>query len=216
MELLPLCLSAKLATIATLILIVIAAPMAYLLTNSSWPGRSFVEALFNLPIALPPTVIGFYLLFLLGPKGSVGMVWEGLFGGSLLFTFTGIVIASLIYSLPFAIQPIKASFEKIDPRLKESAYVLGLSPAATFFRVIIPNSINGIAAAAILVFLHTMGAFGVVLMVGGSIAGETRVASIAIYEAVESMQYQKAWELSLAFLPISFIFLLLVNKLTRK
>ena len=134
----------------------------------------------------------------------------------MLFTFTGIVIASLIYSLPFAIQPIKASFEKIDPRLKENAYVLGLSPAATFFRVIIPNSINGIAAAAILVFLHTMGAFGVVLMVGGSIAGETRVASIAIYEAVESMQYQKAWELSLAFVPISFFFLLLVNKLSRK
>ncbi len=216
MELLPLYLSAKLATIATLILIVIAAPLAYLLTSSSWPGRSFVEALFNLPIALPPTVIGFYLLFLLGPKGSVGMMWESLFGGPLLFTFTGIVIASLIYSMPFAIQPIKASFEKIDPRLKESAYVLGLSPMATFFRVILPNSINGIAAAAILVFLHTMGAFGVVLMVGGSIAGETRVASIAIYEAVESMQYQKARELSLAFVPISFFFLLLVNKLSRK
>jgi molybdate transport system permease protein len=216
MELLPLYLSAKLASIATLILIVIAAPLAYLLTSASWPGKSFAEALFNLPIALPPTVIGFYLLFLMGPKGSVGMAWESLFGGPLLFTFTGIVIASIIYSLPFAIQPIKASFEKIDPRLKESAYVLGLSPAATFFRVIIPNSINGIAAAAILVFLHTMGAFGVVLMVGGSVAGETRVASIAIYEAVESMQYQKAWELSLAFIPISYAFLLLVNKLTRK
>ena len=216
MELLPLYLSAKLAILATLILIVIAAPLAYLLTNSTWPGKSFVEALFNLPIALPPTVIGFYLLFLLGPKGSVGEVWERLFGGPLLFTFTGIVVASIIYSLPFAIQPIKASFEKIDPRLRENAYVLGLSPAATFFRVIIPNSINGIAAAAILVFLHTMGAFGVVLMVGGSIAGETRVASIAIYEAVESMQYRKAWELSLAFVPISFCFLLLVNKLTRK
>ena len=216
MELLPLYLSAKLATIATLILIAIAAPLAYLLTNSSWPGKSFVEALVNLPIALPPTVIGFYLLFILGPKGSVGMVWESLFGGPLLFTFTGIVIASIIYSLPFAIQPIKASFEKIDPRLKENAYVLGLSPAATFFRVIIPNSINGIAAAAILVFLHTMGAFGVVLMVGGSIAGETRVASIAIYEAVESMQYQKAWALSLAFIPISYCFLLLVNQLNEE
>jgi molybdate transport system permease protein len=216
MELLPLYLSAKLASIATLILIVIAAPMAYLLTSASWRGKSFVEALFNLPIALPPTVIGFYLLFLMGPKGSVGMAWESLSGGPLLFTFTGIVIASIIYSLPFAIQPIKASFEKIDPRLKESAYVLGLSPVATFFRAIIPNSINGIAAAAILVFLHTLGAFGVILMVGGSVAGETRVASIAIYEAVESMQYQKAWELSLAFIPISYCFLLLVNRLTRK
>ena len=215
MELLPLYLSAKLAAIATLILIAIAAPLAWLLTNFSWPGKSFVEALVNLPIALPPTVIGFYLLFALGPKGVVGMAWEGLFGGTPLFTFTGIVIASVFYSLPFATQPIKASFEKIDPRLKESAYILGLSPAATFFRVIVPNSINGIAAAAILVFLHTMGAFGVVLMVGGSIAGETRVASIAIYEAVESMQYEKAWALSLAFIPISYCFLLLVNRLTR-
>jgi molybdate transport system permease protein len=216
MELLPLYLSAKLSFVVTGILIVIAAPLAYLLTNSSWPGKSFVEALLNLPIALPPTVIGFYLLFLMGPKGSVGEAWESLFGGTLLFTFTGIVIASTIYSLPFAIQPIKASFEKIDPRLKEAAFVLGLSPIATFFRVIVPNSINGIVAASILVFLHTMGAFGVVLMVGGSISGETRVASIAIYEAVESMQYEKSWALSLAFLPIGYIFLLLVNSLTRK
>ncbi|HOD37081.1 MAG TPA: molybdate ABC transporter permease subunit [Syntrophales bacterium] len=216
MELLPLYLSAKLATLATAILVVVAAPLAYFLVHSSWPGKSFVEALFNLPIALPPTVIGFYLLYLMGPKGLAGQAWENLFGGPLLFTFSGIVIASIFYSLPFAVQPIKASFEKIDPRLKENAYVLGLSPIATFFRVIIPNSINGVAAAAILVFLHTMGAFGVVLMVGGSIAGETRVASIAIYEAVESMQYEKAWLLSLAFIPISYAFLLLVNRLTRK
>lgn len=211
----PLYLSAKLAVFATLVLILIAAPLAYLLTNTSWRGKSLVEALLNLPIALPPTVIGFYLLYILGP-GGIGTAWEKIFGGPLLFTFTGVVIASTIYSLPFAIQPIKASFEKIDPRLKESAYVLGLSPVTTFFRVILPNSFNGLAAAAILVFLHSMGAFGVVLMVGGSIAGETRVASIAIYEAVESMQYQKAWGLSLAFLPISYAFLLLVNRLTRK
>jgi molybdate transport system permease protein len=213
---LPLYLSAKLAVFATLVLIVIAAPAAYLLTNANWRGKSLVEALLNLPIALPPTVIGFYLLFILGPNGYIGAAWDRIFGGPLLFTFTGIVIASTIYSLPFAIQPIKASFEKIDPRLKESAYVLGLSPVATFFKVILPNSYNGLAAAAILVFLHSMGAFGVVLMVGGSISGETRVASIAIYEAVESMQYQKAWFLSLAFLPISYTFLLLVNRLTRK
>lgn len=216
MEFLPLYLSAKLAVLATLVLILIAAPLAYLLVNSDWRGKSLFEALLNLPIALPPTLIGFYLLFILGPKGCIGKVWDSVFGGSLLFTFTGIVIASTIYSLPFAIQPIKASFEKIDPRLKENAYVLGLSPVATFFKVILPNSYNGLAAAAILVFLHSMGAFGVVLMVGGSISGETRVASIAIYEAVESMQYQKAWGLSLAFIPISYAFLLLVNRLTRK
>jgi molybdate transport system permease protein len=142
-------------------------------------------------------------------------MWENMFGGSLLFTFIGITIATVIYSLPFAVQPIKAAFEKLDKRLRENAYVLGLSPIATFFRVIIPNSINGIAAAAILVFLHSLGAFGVILMVGGSIPGETRVASIAIYEAVESLQYRKAFLLSLAFLPISYFFLLLVKRLTR-
>jgi len=216
LELLPFYLSAKLALIATLVLIVTAAPLAYVLANSSWPGKSFVEALLNLPIALPPTVVGFYLLYLMGPRGCLGEMWERLFGGPLLFTFGGILIASIIYSFPFAIQPIKASFEKIDPRLKESAYVLGLSPVSTFFRVMLPNSLNGVAAAAILVFLHSMGAFGVILMVGGSMEGETRVASIAIYEAVESMQYEKAWRLSLLFIPISYAFLLLTNRLTRK
>jgi molybdate transport system permease protein len=215
MEFLPLYLSAKLAVIATMVLIVISAPLAYFLVFVKWPGKSLVEALISLPIALPPTVIGFYLLYIMGPKGYGGAVWEKIFGGSLLFTFTGIVIATVIYSLPFAMQPIKAAFEKLDVRLRENAYVLGLSPIATFFRVIIPNSINGITAGAILVFLHSMGAFGVILMVGGSVPGETRVASIAIYEAVEAMDYGRAWMLSLAFLPISYFFLLVVNKLTR-
>jgi molybdate transport system permease protein len=215
MELLPLYLSAKLAVITTCILIVISAPLAYCLAYTKWPGRHFCEALINLPIALPPTVIGLYLLYVLGPRGYVGTMWENMFGGSLLFTFIGITIATVIYSLPFAVQPIKAAFEKLDKRLRENAYVLGLSPIATLFRVIIPNSINGIAAAAILVFLHSLGAFGVILMVGGSIPGETRVACIAIYEAVESLQYRKAFLLSLAFLPISYFFLLLVNRLTR-
>ena len=193
----------------------IAAPLAYLLTNSSLPGKSFVEALFNLPIALPPTVIGFYLLFRLGPRGFVGRAWGRLFGGPLLFTFTGIAVASVLYSLPFAVQPMKASFEKIDPRLMENAYVLGLSPAATFFRVVLPNSINGIVAAAILVFLHSMGAFGVLLMVGGSVPGVTKVASIAVYEAVEAMDYQTAG-LDVPLLhPHQLCFLLLVNRLTE-
>ncbi|HRT26965.1 MAG TPA: molybdate ABC transporter permease subunit [Syntrophales bacterium] len=216
MDFLPLYLSAKLAVITTSVLILISAPLAYALVYAKWPGKFLFEALVNLPIALPPTVTGLYLLYLLGPQGYVGAIWKEVFGGTLLFTFAGIVIATAVYNLPFAVQPIKATFEKIDPRLRENAYVLGISPVATFFRVMIPNCINGIAAAAILVFLHSLGAFGVVLMVGGSISGETRVASIAIYEAVETMNFSEAWILSLAFLPVSYFLLLLVNRLTRR
>jgi len=151
----------------------------------------------------------------MGPKGLIGKVWAIFTGRSLLFTFIGITFASIIYSIPFAVQPMKAAFSKIDRRLLESAYVLGLSRKAAFFRVIIPNSVSGIAAAAILVFLHSMGAFGVLLMVGGSIPGETKVASIAIYEAVEMMNYRAAGMIALSFIPISYVFLLLVNKLNE-
>ncbi len=180
-----------------------------------FPGKSFLEALLNLPIALPPTVVGFYLLIVLGPKGTVGGLWEAATGSPLLFTFLGIAIASVVYSLPFAIQPMKAAFQKIDRRLLESAYILGLSRFSTFVRVIIPNSFSGIAASAILVFIHSMGAFGVILMLGGSIPGETKVASIAIYEAVESLNYREAGLMSLCLVPISFIFLLFVNYLNK-
>jgi molybdate transport system permease protein len=205
----------KLALVSTIILMVLAAPLAYMLAYVSIPGKSFLEALIYLPTALPPTVIGFYLIVIMGPKGMMGRAWENISGGSLLFTFTGIVIASIIYSIPFAVQPMKAAFQKLDRRLIENAYVLGLSKKSTFFRVILPNSISGIVAAAVLVFLHTIGAFGVLMMVGGSIPGETRVASIAIYEAVESLDYHKAGIICLSFIPISYAFLLLANKLNR-
>ncbi len=205
----------KLAFVSTIILIVLAAPLAYMLAFVSVPGKSFFEALIYLPTALPPTVIGFYLIILMGPGGIVGRAWESFPGGSLLFTFTGIVIASLVYSIPFAVQPMKVAFQKLDRRLLENAYVLGLSKRSAFFRVVLPNSISGIVAAAVLVFLHTIGAFGVLIMVGGSIPGETRVASIAIYEAVESMDYHTAGIISLSFLPISYAFLLLANWLNR-
>jgi len=205
----------KLALVTTAALVLLAAPLAAVLAFRRFPGKSLLEALVNLPLALPPTVIGFYLIVLMGPKGTVGRMWEALTGGSLLFTFVGIAVASALYSLPFAIQPMKAAFQKIDPRLLESAYVLGLSRTAAFVRVILPNSVSGIAAAGILVFLHTMGAFGVLLMVGGSLPGETRVASIAIYEAVETMDYTRAAWMSLAFVPISYLFLLAANRLNR-
>ena len=193
----------------------IAAPIAYLLAYTRFPGKSLMEALIYLPMALPPTAIGFYLLVVMGPKGFAGQAWETITGGSLLFTFLGITIASIIYSIPFAVQPMKAAFQKIDQRLLDAAYILGLSKRTAFFRVIIPNSVSGIAAAAVLVFLHSIGAFGVLLMVGGSIPGETKVASIAIYEAVETMNYSAAGMIALSFIPVSYAFLLLINKLNE-
>jgi molybdate transport system permease protein len=216
MDFLPIYVSLKLAMVTTLVLMPLAAPLAYILAYSRFPGKSFVEALVYLPMALPPTVLGFYLLIVMGPKGILGQGWSIMTGGTLLFTFLGITVASIIFSLPFAIQPMKAAFQKIDPRLLENSYVLGLSPFAAFFRVIIPNSLGGILASAILVFLHSMGAFGVLLMVGGSIPGRTKVASIAIYEAVEAMNYGEAGLMCLCFIPISYAFLLLVNRLNRE
>jgi len=208
--------SLKLAAITTVILIGLCAPLAYLMARVRFPGQSFVDALISLPMALPPTVIGFYLVILMGPKGPAGRNWEHLSGGALLFTFPGIVAAAAICSLPYAMQPMKAAFQKMDPKILESAYVLGLSRLQTFVKVVLPNSLGGIAAASILVFLHTLGAFGVILMVGGSVAGETRVASIAIYEAVESMNYTMAGLMSLCFVPVSFAFLMLINKLNER
>lgn len=205
----------KLALVTTALLMILAAPVAYLLAYSRFPGKSLLEALVYLPMALPPTVIGFYLIVAMGPKGWGGRAWEALTGESLLFTFVGITIASIIYSIPFAVQPMKAAFQKIDRRLLENAYILGLSKRAAFMRVIVPNSLTGIAAAAVLVFLHSIGAFGVLLMVGGSIPGETKVASIAIYEAVETMNYQAAGLMALSFIPISYAFLVLINKLNE-
>lgn len=216
MDYLALFVTLKLAMVTTVVLMVLAAPVAYFLAYSKFPGKSFLEALIYLPMALPPTVIGFYLIIMMGPKGWIGRMWEMLTGGSLLFTFLGITIASIIYSIPFAVQPMKAAFSKIDHRLLENAYILGLSKRAAFVRVIIPNSLGGIAAAAVLVFLHSIGAFGVLLMVGGSIPGETKVASIAIYEAVEMMNYSAAAMIALSFIPISYAFLLLINKLNEE
>ena len=215
MDYLALYVTVKLALITTIILMLLAAPIAYVLAYFRFPGKSLLEALIYLPMALPPTVIGFYLIIIMGPKGFAGKAWEMLTGDSLLFTFIGITIASIIYSIPFAVQPMKSAFSKIDRRLLDAASVLGLTRKATFLRVIIPNSLSGIAAAAVLVFLHSIGAFGVLLMVGGSIPGVTKVASISIYEAVETMNYRAAGLLSLSLIPISYAFLLLINKLNK-
>ncbi len=212
----PLMLSAKLSLVSTLLLLLIATPLAYGLSFARFRGKFLLEALVGLPLVLPPTVIGFYLLLVMGPEGFAGMSWQAVRGRPLVFSFAGIVIASMVHGLPYAMQPLKASFEKLDRRLLESAAVLGLSRLGAFFRVVLPNTTGGLVAAAVLTFAHTMGEFGVILMVGGSIPGETRVASIAIYELVETMQYREAGLLSLALLVVSYLVLLAVTYLNKK
>jgi molybdate transport system permease protein len=216
MEWAPLFVSAKLALATTVLLMILAAPLAYVMSHIRFPGRSLCEALINLPLVLPPTVLGFYFLLVMAPKGPAGRLWDRLTGTSLVFSFSGILIASVVYSLPFAYQPMKAAFAKIDHRLLESAYVLGLSPFSAFFRVVLPNSVAGLASSAILVFVHTLGEFGVILMVGGSIPGQTKVASIAIYEAVEALRYREAGLMSLTLMPVCYAVLLLVTRLSER
>jgi molybdate transport system permease protein len=211
MDLQPLYLSAKLALVSTAVLMVLVTPLAYFLAYCRFRGKVLLDALISLPLVLPPTVLGFYLLIIMGPGSPVGHGFESVFGTPLVFSFTGIVVASMLHSLPYAAQPLKAAFEKIDPRLLESAYVLGTSPGGAFFRVVLPNSLGGLAAAVVLAFAHTMGEFGVILMVGGSIPNETKVASIAVYELVESLHYREALWLSLALVVFSYLVLLGVN-----
>ncbi len=215
MDLTPLYLSAKLSLISSALLLLLALPLCALLVFGRFKGKFLLDALVSLPLVLPPTVLGFYLLIIMGPTG-IGPLWEQLTGWPLVFTFTGIVIAAMVHSLPFAVQPLKAAFEKIDPRLLEMAAVLGCSRSQTFVRVIVPNAISGIAASAVLTFAHTMGEFGVILMIGGSIPGQTKVASVAIYEYVETMQYREAGLLSLLLVGISYLMLLVINYLNQR
>jgi len=212
----PFCLSGKLAIMTTAILLILAAPLAYFLTFSRFRAKFLCSAAINLPLVLPPTVLGFYLLIVMKPDGFIGSIWGWFSNASLLFSFSGILFASLIYSLPFAVTPMQTAFAKIDIRHIESAKVLGLSSTAAFFRVVLPNSLNGIFAAAILIFVHTLGEFGVILMVGGSIPGRTKVSSIAIYEAVEALRYKEAGIMSLALLLICYVVLITINLLNRK
>ncbi len=215
MDLYPLYISAKLAVATTIFIPVVAAPIAFLLAFLDFRGKSLVDAVVSLPMVLPPTVLGFGLLIVMGPQGPLGGLWTDLTGERMVFSFSGILLASLVYNLPFAVQPMRAAFEKLDIRLLENAAVLGLTPAATFFRVVLPNSLPGLAASAMLVFAHSLGEFGVILMVGGSIPGSTKVASIAIYEAVEAMRYDDAMYMSMAIIPVSFLALVAINRLNK-
>ncbi len=200
----PLWLSLKLSAITTLLLVPLALPLAYWLSFGRNRWRAWVEALVALPLVLPPTVLGFYLLQGLGPESFLGSAWETLFKERLLFSFPALVMGSLVYSLPFAVQPLQASFRGLNPRLLEASWTLGASRLATFMRVVLPTCRPGLVAAIILTFAHTLGEFGVVLMLGGSIPGETRTVSIAIYDLVEALDYGQAGKLALVLLGCSY------------
>ncbi|HTQ59477.1 MAG TPA: molybdate ABC transporter permease subunit [Candidatus Solibacter sp.] len=209
-------LSLRLALYVSAILLAIGMPLAYWLAYSKWRGKFLLEALVALPLVLPPTVLGFYVLLAMGPRGPLGKLWETLFGDGLAFTFEGLVLASVLYSFPFAVQPLIASFESVDHKLLDASAVLGVGRLKTFWRIILPLSIPGIVTAMVLSFAHTMGEFGVVLMVGGNLAGVTRTVSIAIFDEVQSLNYAEANRLSLALLAISFSVLSVVYAVNRR
>ena len=212
----PLWLSVQLAAVTTMLLILIATPIAWWLAQSSSRWKPIVQTTVAMPIVLPPTVMGFYLLILLGPGGAIGSWWLELTGSALTFSFSGLVIASCIYSLPFAVQPLATAFESLGRRNLEAAWTLGASRTDAFFSVALPLSMRGYLGAAVLSFAHTLGEFGVVLMVGGNIPGETRVISIAIYDQVESLNYSAAHQLSATLLVFAFVALLAMFVINRR
>lgn len=216
MNLEALLLSLRLALCVSAILFVLGTPLAYWLAYSQWRWKFFLEALVALPLVLPPTVLGFYMLLAMGPRGPLGKLWHSAFGHGLAFTFAGLVIASVLYSLPFAVQPLVASFETVDRKLLDASAVLGASRMRTFRQVILPLSIPGIITALVLSFAHTLGEFGVVLMVGGNLAGVTRTVSIDIYDRVQSLDYANASHTALLLLLISFIVLAAVYGINRR
>lgn len=206
----PVWLSLQLAGLTVIVLVVLATPLAWWLANTRSAMRPLVAAITAVPLVLPPTVLGFYLLLLLGPQGPVGSLWLTITDSTLTFSFAGLAIASVIYSLPFAVQPLHTAFENVGRKPLEAAATLGLTPAETFARIVLPLAKRGYLAAAALSFAHTLGEFGVVLMVGGNIPGATRVISIAIFEDVETLNYFEAHVLSAGLLVFSFLILLLL------
>ncbi|MDQ6975434.1 MAG: molybdate ABC transporter permease subunit [Mariprofundaceae bacterium] len=206
----------QLALITTVILLFIGAPLAYTLTFKTFFGRTVLEVLVALPLVLPPTVLGYYILLIIQPSAMVGSMWQVMFNQSLAFSFSGMVVASVFYSLPFSVQPMQQAFRAIPVVWLELAKVQGLTFKETCLHIIFPASKSGILVAVALVFAHTMGEFGVVLMVGGSIPGETKVASIALFEFVEMQQGDDAWLLALILLGISFVMLSIVYSINKK
>ena len=209
-------LTIELAIIVSAILLVAGLPLAYWITFSRWRWKFVVEALVALPIVLPPTVLGFYLLVALGSRSPVGVWWQSVTGHTLAFTFTGLVIGSIFYSLPFAVQPFAASFSLVDRKLLAASATLGASQLRTFFRVVVPLSVPGLITGVALAFAHTMGEFGVVLMIGGNIPGVTRTVSISIYDQVEASNYAAANGMALLLLVFCFAVLTVVYGTHRR
>lgn len=208
--------SLELAGVTTIVLLTVGIPLAYWLAFSKRRWTFLVESAVALPLILPPTVLGFYVLVALGPASPIGRAYENLSGSALPFSFKGLVIASTLYSLPFAVQPIASAFGSVSRKLIEASWTLGVSRWGTFRRVILPQSVAGLVTGAVLSFAHTIGEFGVVLMVGGNIEGETRTISIAIYDDVQALDYAQANTTALALLAFSFAILASVYAVNRK
>ena len=212
----PLWLTLQLAGVTVVVLLLVGTPLAWWLAFTGSRFRTLVEAVVALPLVLPPTVLGFYLLVALGPHGLIGGPWKHLTGSALSFTFTGLVIASTLYSLPFVVQPLHGAFEAVGKKPLEAAWSLGASRLDAFLTVASPMAVRGYLSAVVLGFAHTLGEFGVVLMVGGNIPGVTKVLSIAIYDHVEVLDYTQAHVLSAALLLFSFLILAIVYTVNRR
>ena len=209
-------LTVKLAAVTTTILAIVGLPLAYWLATTQRSWRAIVDAAVAVPLLLPPTVLGFYLLTSTGPTSAIGRVYDDLFGGTIPFSFTGIVIASVIYNLPFAVRPFVSGFAGVDRRFLEAARCLGASPLRTFFAVVLPLSWPGVLAGLVLSFAHTVGEFGIVLMVGGNIPGVTRTLAVAIYDDVQALDYAAANEASLLLLAFAVAVLTFTYSLQRR
>ncbi|MEQ6884745.1 molybdate ABC transporter permease subunit [Salicola sp. Rm-C-2C1-2] len=209
-------LTLKLASVSTLILLVLGTPLAWWLARTRWRFRFVVEAMVALPLVLPPTVLGFYLLIALGPDGPIGSLMQSLGGQPLAFTFAGLVVGSVVYSLPFVVQPLQNAFSAVGHRPMEVAATLRASPLDRFFTVAVPLAAPGFLTAGVLGFAHTLGEFGVVLMIGGNIPGSTQVVSIAVYDHVEALDYANAHWLSGGLLLMSLLMLMAVYALNRR
>lgn len=209
-------LSLRLASATTLILLAIGLPLAGWLALSNRRGRWIVDAIVALPLVLPPTVLGFYVLVALGPRSPLGRAYEAVTGSPIVFSFEGLLIASVLYSLPFAVQPFAAAFAAVDRSLVEMAWCLGASRLETFLRIVIPLARPGIVAGAVLSFAHTVGEFGVVLMVGGNLPGRTRTVSVSIYDDVQAFEYARAGRTAALLLVFSFVVLATTYRVQRR